>query len=760
MNDGCGGARRTAPFQPPAGRAGHVPRPRLVTDATAERTRSLVVVRAPAGYGKSTFAAQWCRSDDRPVAWLSLRDSDNDVVQLLSRLTTALEGLDSVDADFLGDLNSPGAPIEAVLVPRFIDDLALRRPNLLALDDAQVIDDPQAVALLKGLVSAIPDGSQLVLASRRDPPVGLARMRAAGAVHEVGATELALDRAEIRQLFSLTGVDLSEAEANELCAVTEGWAAGLAMVAMSRSKSDKASPLTPWVLGNRYVADYFREEVLDLEPEDLRQFLLATSVVERLSGPLCDAMTGRDDSALILNELAETNLFVIPIDGERQWFRYHHLFQDLLQVELQRRGDHRIEDLFDRAAAWHEHHGDPAEAFEYARRGHDFDRAGRILLRHWDAFLWAGRSATVMGWLDRCREQDIESDPQLAIAAGWVTLHLGDAERANRYLAAAERGNLDLPSSNGATSLRAAMLILRAALGTRGPLQMLEDAREYIASELPARTRYLFTGYLNLAIAHLLLGHTAKAITAFNESLVLTETSPNPHHVYARAYGLGLVALAHADRGDWARADRDAGMAEDLLAGRDLIITRLPMLTARATVTARAGDGVAAAAAIAEVRKTLPTALAIPYMQAELSLRCAQAAHQFGDDDTADALAADAQIACDRLDDPGSLLDRLNTLRERMVGIDPRIALLSPAEKRVLRKLASHRTLQEIAEHLYVSRCTVKTHVASIYAKLGVSTRDDAVATLGDRLLEQALDETRLAHHLGRPDRRQGPVKV
>ena len=187
---------------PHGGRVTTIPRPRLVAQLASERARSLVVIRAPAGYGKSTFAEQWCRSDDRPVAWLSLRESDNDAVQLLSRLTTALEGLESVDPELVDDLTTPGATPVGVLFSRFLDDLALRTPFLLALDDAHVIDRPSAVMMLKGLANAIPAGSQLVLVSRTDTPIGLARMRAAGKLCEVGPEDLALDRAETRRLFS------------------------------------------------------------------------------------------------------------------------------------------------------------------------------------------------------------------------------------------------------------------------------------------------------------------------------------------------------------------------------------------------------------------------------------------------------------------------------------------------------------------------------------------------------------------------------
>ncbi|MGZ4708241.1 MAG: LuxR C-terminal-related transcriptional regulator [Acidimicrobiales bacterium] len=719
-------------FAPPLGRSGEVVRPRLVPAVGTERSRPLVVVRAPAGYGKSTFAAQWCRSDDRPVSWLSLREADNDAVQLLSRVAAALEALEPVDAELVKALQTPTPRVEAALLPRFLDSLASRSPFLLALDDVHLLTSPSALAVLKGLAHDVPPGSQVVLVCRAEPPIGLARLRAAGDLHELQAADLALDEAETAELLAQAGVHLSPEEITELWTATEGWAAGLALAAMSRLKENPANPLASLSLGRRDIGDYFREEVLDVESDSVREFLIATSGVQRLCGPLCDAMTGRTDSADLLRELATTNLFVIPLDDDRRWFRYHHLFQDLLQAELEVSGEQRGADLLSRAAAWHEDHGDPSEAFEYAHRANDLDRAGRILLRHRDEYLGSGRIETVLRLLDLCQEEDIESDPQLAIAAAWVTGHAGDTERANRYLAAAERSpDLDRPSSDGATSLRAAVVNLRGTLGTRGAAQMLEDGRSVIDSELPERTRWLLGGYRNVGVAHLLLGHTNDAIDALSETIVLTEA--NPATRYVRMYCLGMLALAHGDLGDWARADRYTRQAEEILTGLEHNVQRLPVLVARAATAAHAGDASRAADALAQAREMMSTARAVPFLQAEMSLRCAEAAHSLGDDDAEKALVWDAVLASRRLVDPGSIPTRIADLQERMAGTDPLLALLSPAEKRVLRQLATHRTLQEIAEHLYVSRPTVKTHVAAIYSKLGVTTRAEAVAALGNR---------------------------
>jgi LuxR family transcriptional regulator, maltose regulon positive regulatory protein len=689
----------------------------------------LVVVRAPAGYGKSTFASQWCRTDDRPSAWLSLRDADNDALQLLGRLAVALEALESVDPGLVVALQRPMPPVEAVLLPRFLDGLALRGPFQLGLDDVHLLDSPQAIVVLKSLANAVPEGSQVIVVSRADPPIGLARLRAAGSLHELGASDLALDESEAARLLAVAGVRLSREEVSELWSATEGWAAGLALTAMSRIKDDRYNPPALLSLERRGIADYFREQVLDVEPDDLRQFLLATSGVQRLSGPLCDAMTGRSDSAEVLSSLAATNLFVIPLDDEGHWFRYHHLFQSLLEAESALLGEPRARDLMDRAAAWHEENGDPAEAFDYARRARNFDRAGRVLLRDYEGYLAVGRHDTVLRWLDQCREEDIESDPQLAIAAAWMRIHSGDGERANRYLAAAERSELDRPSSDGASSLHAAMINLRATLGPRGAKQMLEDSISLVDSELAARTRRLAAGYRSLAVAHMCLGNTVESIDAFNEMLALTQNNPRTRYVWI--YGLGLLALAHGDLGDWARAERLTRQAEENVADLERVVERLPVIVARAVIAAHAGDHAAAADALGAARALMPTAGAGALQQAELGLRCAQAAHAIGDEARARSLARDAELACRRVVDPGSIQARVSAFRDRMAGVNPLIASLSPAETRVLRQLATHRTLQEIAEHLYVSRPTVKTHVAAIYSKLGVTSRADAVAALG-----------------------------
>lgn len=696
------------------------------------RERAVVLIKAPAGYGKTTVASQWSRSDARPSAWLSLYEADNDATTLLIQLTRALGTLNAIDPELLAILEAPSPGIETVVLSRLLEDLGRSAPIQLVLDDVHIIDSPRALRVLKALVNAIPAGSQAVLVSRSVPPLGLARLRAAGDLHEIGPSDLAMDDAEGEELLATAGVHLDPDAVAELMAATEGWPTGLALVALAHRAGPEADPAALSSRSRSDIADYFREEVLDVQPEDIRQFLLSTSLVDQVCGPLGDAMTSRTDSTAVLRELAATNLFVIPVDDQGEWFRYHHLFQDLLIGELARRGEDAASELFDRAAAWYDGHGHPSEAFECARRARDLDRAGRVLLRHWDDYIGTGRIETLQRWLARCEEADIESDPQLALAAGWVTGHSGDAERANRYLAAAQRAPLDRPSPDGATSLHATMLNLRGSLGTAGVQQMLEDGLSLVESERAARTRWLIGGLRIVGFAHLLLGRPSEALGPLNEVVELSEGLDRAR--LPRVFCLGLLALCHGDLGDWTTARAVIGEAERHLTGVEHTVERLPVVVARAAISLQDGDGQAATVAVAHARELMPTSLATPGIRAELALRAATAAHRLGKGAVARELIGVSELACQRLGEAGSIPARIEALQERIAGVGSRVGQLTPAEQRIVRQLATHRTLKEIGEHLYISRSTVKTHVASIYSKLGVTTRDGAVAAMGDRI--------------------------
>jgi LuxR family maltose regulon positive regulatory protein len=690
------------------------------------------VVRAPAGYGKSTFAAQWCQTDERNAAWIRMDQADNDPVHLLWRLTMALDEIHTADPGLSEAIHLPGAELDAVLVPRFLHSLAARAPFLLVLDDLHLVTSTRATTMVRALLRFVPDRSQVVVTTRGATPTGLAKLRASGEAHELDAVDLAFDEREGQELFTRAGLQVEAATAHDLTQITEGWAAGLMLAALSLRSQRRTGDATPVSGTSRNIAGYFREEVLDPLSEDDRRFLLMTSPLQRLSGPVCEAVTGREESARILESMGTTNLFLVPLDAQGEWFRYHHLFQDLLEAELERSDGPGKQTVLERAAQWHEDRGDPGEAFEYARLGGDFDRAGRVLLRHWDSYLGSGRLETLLQWLRGCTEQGICSDPQLALAAGWICGFASMPERTRRYLAAAEQFPLDGPSSDGATTLHASMLNLRASVSDSATT-MLEDGLALVASELPTQSRRLIGGYRNVAVANLVMGHCRDAITACTQAAVLAE--PIPEARYVRVMCLGFLALAHLDRGEWEDAAAATRTGEQHMDGFDNTLQQLPVVLARAALLARSNDP-RALGLVEKAHSLTNRALASPCLLAYLTLRLAEIAHAAGAETIARSVLFEVDLTCQRLQDPGCVPERARDVRRRMTAVDPALALLTPAENRVLRQLATHRTLQEIAGHLFVSRSTIKTHVASIYSKLAVTSRAEAVAMLGEAALD------------------------
>ena len=515
---------------------------------------------------------------------------------------------------------------------------------------------------------------------------------------------------------------------------------GIALAAMARATPEEATGPLDLSGAAPEVADYFFDEVLRRQAPELRDFMLSTSIVDRVSASLGDAMTGRSDSARLLAELERDNAFLIPLDRQRTWYRYHHLFAEMLQAELERQRPGAAKGLLDRAAAWHEDHGAADEAFEYARANGDFDRAGRVLMANMEELVSWGRIETVKRWLDRCDDDAIESDPKLSIGAGWFVGHLGQVERTRRYVRAAQRFDLDRPSPDGASSLHASMINLRSTMGLAGVNQMLEDGRSLCASEAAAGTQWVRSGYRLSGAAEIMLGLTAEAIESFEQMVDLTEG--NDQRRAGRAFSLGYLALAHADLGQWAPATRCCDAAAELMGEHGKTADGLPVLVARATLSAHEGNVADAAKWLGVIERILPLMRTSPPLCADLSVRCAEVAHAIGSMDAAAAFSEAGRRACCQVADTGAIPARLDRLEGRLSPDGPAQAPLTPAERRVLLQLATHRTLGEIAQHLHVSRSTVKTQVAAIYSKLGVSSRAEAVEVLGRNAVAENASRT------------------
>ena len=325
----------------------------------AGRSR-VVLVCAPAGYGKSTLVAQWADLDPRPSGWVQLGHGDNDPVVLLARVAAALERTGPVRGELLEELSRPTRRIDEVGLPLLAAELGERDPFVLVLDDVDVVTAEKSRAILGFLVDQVRSGSQLVLVSRGDPGVPLGRLRASGDLVEIGTELLALDAQETRDVAASGGLELSEEAAEALRERTEGWAAAVALATLSLRGRDDADMRAAGLSGNQeQIADYLLEEVLKRQPEHLKRFLLGTSILDRMTAPLCDAVLGTADAAISLETLARSNAFVVPLDDRREWYRYHHLFSDLLRAELKWRHPELLPVYLGRAAGWCEQHGTP-----------------------------------------------------------------------------------------------------------------------------------------------------------------------------------------------------------------------------------------------------------------------------------------------------------------------------------------------------------------------------------------------------------------
>jgi LuxR family maltose regulon positive regulatory protein len=712
-----------------------VARPRLATcQSAAERSR-VVLVSAPAGYGKSTLVAQWSELDPRPSLFVQLGPRDNDSVVLLARVVAALERTGPVCGELLEELSGRMPSIDEVAIPLLAAELGERDPFVLVLDDVHVITAKKSRAILACLVDQVRSDCQLILVTRGDPGVPLGRLRASGDLVEIGTALLALDPTETRDMAASRGLELSPVAAEALCERTEGWAAAVALATLAlRGRPDAAERAAGLSGDQQQIADYLLEEVLDRQPYHLKRFLLGTSILDQMTAPLCDAVLGTDHAAGSLEDLARSNAFVVSLDDRREWYRYHHLFRDLLRAELKRRDPELLTTYLRRAAGWCEQHGSPGEAFAYAHETGDLAHAGRIALSCRDEFASRGQIDSLRLWLHRCTDKEIESDPQLSIAAAWVFGYLGDAARARGFLVAAERASLDSASAGEAASFRSALANLRSAMAPDGIPQMLRDAELGYAYEKKMGGRWLLSARRAMGAAYVLLGQPEEAIAVLRDSLALSRDRPDLAHT--RVFTLGYLVFAATELGDRRNAQRWAVEAGWLVAQQRLHDTIYGAIayTSGALAHNQRGDQTEAARQLENVRRLRPLLRTGPWLNADLALRCADISLDLGD--VAGALEH-AQVAGDALQgypDAGTLPARLQRLQARISrGQDYG---LTPAELRLVGFLRTHFSLQDIADRLHLARPTVKTHVASIYDKLGVTGRSDAVEVIEQAGLE------------------------
>jgi LuxR family maltose regulon positive regulatory protein len=705
-----------------------VPRTALLERLDAAGTARLVSVVAPPGYGKTTLLAQWAERRVGRVAWITVDGRDNDPAVLLTYLAAALDRVEPIGPELTRVLASPGAAAGTNLIPRFVAGLSsLDRPVTVVLDNLELLVNQVCLDAVAEVALRLPRGSRLALASRARPSLPEALSRARDQLLEVGPDELAMDEREARALLEGAGARLGDAEVAELLDRTEGWPVGLYLASLGGPDQDRRAA-TAAVAGNGHpVTGQPPATLLSRLSAPTVAFLTRTAVLDQLSGPLCDAVLGVSGSAQVLASLAGSNQLLVALDTDHGWYRYHLLLRELLLAELERREPELVSELHRRAAAWYEDDKQPEAAVDHGQAAGDDDRVARLVLVLAFPAYAGGRVETARRWLRWFDEHDLaERHPRVAVLGAQMEALLGNAAGAERWAAAAERG---LRAAGPGGDRDPSLALLRTFLCPEGMAGMAADAavaRAGLAPDDPWRA----TALLMEGIAHLLDGRADQADPVLARVAEVAEPlGARP----AASAALGERALIAIERQQWAEADRLAGRAVDVLEAGQL--DDYAMAAFVHAVAARAALGVGDAA---RARGHLTRAVHLrPLLTSAMPHRSVQTLLELGRvylalDDVAGARAVVRQageILRERPDlgvlggQAAELAAMLDRTGQGTVGASS----LTAAELRLLPLLSTHLTLLEIGERLYLSRNTVKTQAISIYRKLGVSSRSEAM---------------------------------
>jgi LuxR family transcriptional regulator, maltose regulon positive regulatory protein len=712
---------------PPRGRGGSVSRGALVDRLEASRALPVVVLRAAPGWGKTTLLAQWAERSRRPFAWVSVDERDNDPIVLLSYVAVALDRVSPLDRGVFEALASPDVSVEATVVPRLGAALAaMDAPAVLVLDDLHLVDNPACLDAIAALAGQLPEGSQLALSERGQPVPGLAALRARGLALEIGPDDLRMGEAAAGQLLGGAGLELPDQRVAALVGQSEGWPAGLYLAALSiRARQDTAAAAAGFSGSDRVVADYLRSELLGYLSADEFRFLTRSAVLERMCGKLCDAVLGSDGSAIVLESLVRSNLFVVPLDADGDWYRYHHLFQELLRSELERTEPELVASLLVRASAWCEANGQPETAIGYAQQAGDVERAARLVERCALPAYRSGRVATAERWLDWLEAHGAyERHAALAVLAGLLATLRGRPAKADRLAELAERAGHDGGPPDGRTSIDSWLAFLRALRCHGGAASMGADA------ELAVNSPFRPTALMLLGISRWLTDEVGQADDLLADAAEEGLDLGAPETVMV---ALGeRIALA-IGRGSWVQVEELANRALQLIERSRLgeYPTSALVWALLARVALHRGDADSAHELLARAQRLRPRlTYTMPYLAIQTRLELARAYLEIADAGGASTMLREVDVLLRRQPDVGRLTTEAQELRTSLAMIRveaPGASTLSAAELRLVPYLATHLCFREIGERLYLSQHTVKSHAMAIYRKLSVTSRSDAV---------------------------------
>ncbi len=690
-------------------------------------------VVAPAGYGKTTLLSQWAERNGQAFAWVSVDEADNDPKVLLTYVAEALDAVQPVGGRVFDALASPASSVPGSVVPRLGAAFSsMTTPVVLVLDDVHALRNSECRAALSVLADHVPGGSRLALAGRVEPPLRIARLRAEGKILEIGPGDLSLTCGEASSLLRAAQVALSEDDVADLHRRTEGWPVGLYLAALCLREGGSLGTAAISIGGDhRFVSEYVEAEFLARLSERQRAFLTQTAVLERMSGPLCEAVLDLRGSGTTLDDLARSNLLLVPLDQRGQWYRYHHLFRDVLLAQLRRLQPDLIPVLQRRAAGWYVRNDLPEEALEYSIAAGDVDGAARLVEKLWLSADRQGRTATLQRWFRWLDDRGgIQGHPMLAVQAAFLAEMTGRPAEAVRWANVVDRWQYQDAARPGDPAAEAWAAALRASLCRRGVEQMRADAdeaaRKFAVENLVRPVATLLQG-----IARILDGDLDGGDASLEDAVSAAEDVGAPEILADALCERSLVAMA---RNQWSRAGALAGRARTVLheAGiEDIYVTPL-VCAVQARAALHRGD-------VPAVRRELVSAqrlrhlltYALPHVAVQARIELTRVQLALADLAGARTLMGEIDELLQRRPGLGTLAGEAGTLRarlgdERRASV-PGASALTAAELRLLPLLSTHLSFPEVATELFLSPYTIKSEMKSIYRKLGASTRNQAV---------------------------------
>ena len=717
---------------PPQGRGGAVSREALIEVMEGAPAVPVVFLSAGAGWGKTTLLAEWAARSARSFAWVNVDEGDNDPIVLLTYVATALDRVVPIDARVFEALTSPGASVEGMIVPRLGAALAtIAQPLVLVLDDLHLLHDGASLDAVATLARHVRDGSQLALSARGAPALPLGALRARGLELELGPDDLRLDTEQAGLLLRAAGVELPDAEVAELTTHTEGWSAGLYLAALSiRARGPKGKPAAGFSGRDLLVSDYLQSELLAQLSADELRFLTRTSVLDRLSGPLCDAVLEESASASKLESLAHSNLFLVPLDAEGEWYRYHHLFQELLRSELSRAEPDLVPGLLARASDWCEVYSDPERAIGYAQQAGDVDRVVRLVGQCASPAYQSGRVTTAERWFAWMEAHGaLERNARVAVLGALLASLWGRPAEAERRAQIAEIASYDGALPDGSASIDSWRALLRAHHCQRGAARMRADAELALERSHPGAVR----GRTHRCSLPSRGGWQESPTRPTTSSPTSSRRASNWERSRKSGWRSASAPRSRsgARRGSGPRSSRTRRCEASEVRGWRATRPARFVYGVAARVALRRGDAQPADELLAKAQRLRPELThAMPWIAVQTRLELARAYLTMADAGGAETMLREIDGLLRRQPDLGTLRAQAYELRsslQTMRAQAPGASTLTEAELRVLPYLATHLSFREIAERLFLSRHTVKSHAMAIYHKLSVTSRNDAV---------------------------------